>query len=70
MKKFKVFLTRDYVVEINALNEEEAKDCVEYFVSGGVDESTIQERERFHFEIERIKPIVNEAFEVEEIKNG
>ena len=67
MKKFKVLLTRDYVVEINAKNEEDAKECAEFFVSGGLDASTKDDREKYNFAIDRIKPITNDAFEVEEI---
>ena len=70
MKKYRVSLTRDYVVEINAENETEAKECTEFFVSGGLDASTEKDRERYKFEIERIKPVVNDAFEVEEIIDG
>jgi hypothetical protein len=69
MKQYQVFLTRDYIVEINAKNKEEAKECVEFFVSGGLDASTIEERNHHNFEIMRINPVVNEAFEVNEIKN-
>jgi len=67
MNKYRIFLTRDYVVEIKALNEDEAKECAEFFVSGGLDASTEKERKRYNFEITRIKPIVNDAFEVEEM---
>ena len=67
MKKYQVLLTRDYVVEINAKNKKEAKECVEYFVSGVSDVSTLQERKRYNFSIERIKPTINDAFEIEEI---
>lgn len=69
MKKFKVLLTRDYIIEINAANEKSAKECAEFFVSGGLDDSTKLEREKYNFEIQRIKPITNDAFEVEEITN-
>ena len=67
MKKFKVLLTRDYIVEINANNENDEKECVEFFVSGGLDTSTEIDRQNYNFEIEQIKPITNYAFEVEEI---
>jgi len=67
MKKFKVLLTRDYIVEISANNKEDAKGCSEFFISGDLDVSTKKDRELFNFEIERIKPVINNAFEVEEI---
>jgi hypothetical protein len=65
MKKYRVSLTRDYTVEIKAENKAEAKECAEFFVSGGLDASTEKNREQYNFEIERIKPIINNAFEVE-----
>lgn len=69
MDRYRVLLTRDYMVEIKALNEHEAKECAEFFVSGGLDASTEKEREQYNFEIVRIKPIVNDAFEVEQLTN-
>ncbi len=68
MKKYKVLLTRDYIVEIKANNENDAKECAEFFVSGGLDASTIIDQQKYNFQIERIKPVTNNAFEVEEIK--
>ena len=68
MKKYKVLLTRDYIVEIKANNEDDAKECAEFFVSGGLDASTIIDQQKYNFQIERIKPVTNNAFEVEEIK--
>lgn len=70
MKRFNVFLTRDYSVEIRAENESEARECVEFFVTGGLDGSSDEERNHYNFVIERIKPITNHAFQVEEIGNG
>ena len=67
MKKYKVLLTRDYIVEIKANSEDEAKECTEFFVSGGLDASTKIDQQKYNFEIERIKAITNNAFEVEEI---
>jgi len=69
MKKYQAFLTRDYIVEIIAKNRNEAKECVEFFVSGGLDASTIEERKHYNFKITSIKPVVNDVFEIEEIKN-
>lgn len=69
MKKFKVHLTRDYVVEINAENEDAAKEFTELYVSGGNDESSKLVRLKYKFQIEKIKPTLNEAWLVEEL-NG
>jgi len=38
MKKFKVYLSREYVVHIEANNEEEAQTFTELYVSGGFDD--------------------------------
>ena len=67
MKKFKVFLTRDYVVEINAENEEAARGFTELYVSGGTDDSPQKVKDEKKYQIERITPTLNEAFYVEEI---
>ena len=70
LKKFQVSLTRDYVVEIKAQDELDARQFTEFFVTGGLDGSTQVERDHYNFEIERIKPIVNEVFEIEELTDG
>ena len=67
MKKFKVHLTRDYIVEINAENEESAKEFTELYISGGNDESKIITRLQKKFQIEKIEPTLNEAWMVEEV---
>ena len=68
MKKFKVHLTRDYVVEINAENEDAAKEFTELYVSGGMDDSREVTRLKGRFQIEKIKPILNEALVLEEME--
>ena len=67
MKKFKVHLTRDYIVEINAENEESAKEFTELYISGGNDESKVITRLQKKFQIEKIEPTLNEAWMVEEV---
>ena len=69
MKNYRCALTRDYIVELKARSKKEAKECVEFFVTGGLDASTLEERKHYSFKIERIKPVVNEVFEIEEIKH-
>ncbi len=66
MKTYKVFLHRDYIINIDAKNEEEAKSLTELFVTGEKDGSTEKEREQHNFRINEIEMTVNEAFEVEE----
>jgi len=68
MKKFRVLLTRSYVIETTAKDEKQAKECSEFFISGGLDASTEMERAFYNFEIDQIKPVINDAFEVEEMK--
>lgn len=68
MKKFKVHLTRDYTVEINAENENAAKEFTELYISGGNDESKEIMRLQHKFEIKKIEPSLNEAWLVEELK--
>lgn len=67
MKNFQVFLTRDYIVDIQADSQREAAEYAEFFIAGGFDASTEDERRLRNFEIVRIKPVVNEAFEIHEI---
>ncbi|MCX6163512.1 MAG: hypothetical protein NTU73_01400 [Ignavibacteriae bacterium] len=68
MKKYIVFLNRDYIIEIKANNKNKAKEYAEYFISGEKDVSTSKDRDKLNFEIDNIETTVNEAFEVEEMK--
>lgn len=65
MKNFQVSLHRNYIVNIKAKNEEEAKFLAEYVIGGEKDISTELEKKKFKFEIESIEMMTNEAFEVE-----
>jgi len=47
--------------------KDEAKECTEFFISGESDISTEEEKKQYDFEIVRIKPVRNDAFEVEEL---
>lgn len=69
MKKFTVHLSREYVVQIEANNEDDARNFTELYVSGGFDESREATRKQDNFQIRHIKPTLNEAFYVEEIKS-
>lgn len=69
MKKYKINLTREYIVDIIAENEEAARKFTELYVSGGSDESEKKGIED-KFKIEQIKPILNEAWLIgEELDN-
>ncbi len=67
MKRYQVFLSRTYIVDIQAENEEEACLNVEYYLGHCEDLSSENERRRDNFLIEKIKPAINEAFEVMEV---
>lgn len=66
MNTYKVSLHRDYIVSIDAKNEEEAKQFAEFFIAGERDASTEKERNHYSFIINEIEMVVNDAFEVEE----
>ncbi len=67
MKKYQVFLSRTYIVDIQAENEEEACLNAEYYLGHCEDLSSENDRKRDSFLIEKIKPAINEAFEVTEV---
>ncbi|HLP04949.1 MAG TPA: hypothetical protein VK152_05910 [Paludibacter sp.] len=67
MKKYIVYLSREYVVKIDAENEEDAMEFAGYYVSGGFDESDSEARERCKFKIREIKPTLNESYFVDEV---
>ncbi|HMN49500.1 MAG TPA: hypothetical protein PKD67_10205 [Ignavibacteriaceae bacterium] len=66
MRKYNVILNRDYIVTIDAKNEEEAISLAEFFIAGEKDASTEKEREQHGFRINEIEMVTNDAFEVEE----
>jgi len=66
-KRYEVFLTRNYVVHIKAESKEEACSNVEFYLGDCEDLSNEFEQANDHFQIEKIKPAINEAFWVEEI---
>ncbi|MBS4032948.1 MAG: hypothetical protein KGZ85_00665 [Ignavibacterium sp.] len=66
MNTYKVSLHRDYIVSIDAKNEEEAKQLAEFFIAGEKDVSTPKDREQYNFIINEIEMVTNDAFEVEE----
>ncbi len=68
MKTFEVFLTKSYVIKIEAENINKAKDLSELFTGNIQDISTPEDRKRFKFEIKNIDCKVNEAFKCKEIQ--
>ncbi len=65
MKKFKVVLTKSYLVTINAKNEQDARHLAEFYTGDIEDISTIQDRQKDDFLIEEIECTINEAFDAE-----
>jgi hypothetical protein len=69
MKTFEVILTKSYIVNIKAENEEKAKRYAEFFTSDIIDLSTAEDREKLKFQIDDIDCTINEAVEVKRITN-
>lgn len=67
MKLFKVSLTKTYLVEINAENENEAKRFAEFFTSNIEDISNKGMQNEYNFSIKNIECTLNESFEAEEL---
>ena len=67
MKKYEVLLSRTYIVEIQAEDEEKACRSVEFYLGDCGDLSTKEHRRSDNFLIEKIEPAINDAFEVTEI---
>ena len=68
MKTYKVLLHRDYIVNIDAKNEDNAKSLAEFYITGGKDASTEKEREQHSFRINEIEMATNDAFEADEVE--
>lgn len=69
MKTYKVFLTKAYVVTINAKTIEQAKRIAEFYTNDVQDISIDKDRKKFNFSIKEIDNTMNESFGAEEIKN-
>ncbi len=69
MKIYKVLLHSDYIVNIDANNEEEAKSLAEFFTAGEKDASAEKDRKQYGFKINEIEMATNDALEVEENNN-
>lgn len=67
MKKFQVFLTREYVVEIEAESEDLAGQYSELYVSGGEDDSKKRIFNDHKFNIIHIRPTLNESSNIQEL---
>lgn len=68
MKLFQVSLTKSYLVNINAENEDDAKRFAEFFTGDIIDISEGNNHLQYKFLIEEIQCVVNEAIGVEEIE--
>jgi len=55
LKSYQVSLHRDYIVNIEAKNKDEAKSLAEYFVGGEKDCSNEKERKQYKFEMRKLR---------------
>ncbi len=69
MKKYKVALSRAYIVTVDAENKENACRYVEFFMGDCPDLSTLRDRQEYKFSIQEIEPAINDAIDVEEVKD-
>lgn len=69
MKRYKVALSRAYIVTIDAENKEKACRYAEFFMGDCSDLSTLKEKQEFKFSIQEIEPAINDAIDVEEVKD-
>ncbi len=63
MKTFEVILTKSYIVRIKADDGKKAREFAEIFTGDIQDISSIDDKEKFMFEIEDIDCKLNDAFE-------
>lgn len=68
MKTYNVSLARSYIVTIKAEDEEKARDYAEFFIGDCYDVSTSEDRQKHNFKIDEIEPAINDAIDIEEIK--
>ena len=68
MKKYKVSLSRAYLVTIEAEDKEKAKDYAEFFIGDCYDISTFEDRKKHNFLIEEINTAINDSINIEEVK--
>lgn len=70
MKKYKVALSRAYIVTIEAENKEMARRCAEFYIGDCSDASTIKDQQKDKFSIIEIEPTINDAIDVEEVNEN
>jgi hypothetical protein len=66
MKRFKVSLTRSYIVTIDAENEQQARKLSEFYLGDCPDLSASDDRKTGKFKIHEIEMTFNEAIEARE----
>lgn len=64
MKTFKISLVRNYIIDIEAKNAEDAKIYAEYYLGDCPDLSSKRDRRDKNFNIFNIKSVYNEASEI------
>lgn len=68
MKKYRVILTRSFIISIDAKNKEDALFFSEFYVGGEKDLSNAKEKKSKKFKINEIEMTVNDAFEFGEVE--
>jgi len=68
MKTYQVVLTKSYLVTVSAKTKEQARRVCEFYTNDIQDISTIENRGKEKFLIEKIECTVNETFDCREIK--
>jgi len=64
MKKYRVALTRTYLITITANDKEDAKRLSEFYIGDCPDSSIKKDRSEFNFLIEDIEMMYNNAEEI------
>lgn len=70
MKTYEVLLTRSYIVEIDARDENDARFLAEFYIGGEKDLSNSREKAEHAFRINEIEMTVNEAIGSSQWENG
>lgn len=67
MKKYRVVLTKSYLVTVRAKTREDAMHITEFYTGDSQDISIDQDRKKYNFAIDEIECTVNESWGAEKI---
>jgi hypothetical protein len=68
MKTYRLVLHRSYFVDIEAKSQRDARTYAEYFLGDPTDDSSEEDRRDREFKIHRLELALNDATDVEEVK--